>query len=121
MTEAPANPGLVRAIAAMLDASDAAMDLMMRPLLGELVEATLVGARDPLRVKRRGQSYLALFTDVVELHLFESEEPWVAIPAAEAIKQVARGDHGGLVINPGRRELVLSRDDVRDFFDIDEG
>lgn len=127
MTEAPTNPRLVRAIAAMLDAPDEAMDLMMRPLLGELVEATLVAAtssgpaRAPRTVRRRGQPHLALFTDAVELHLFASGEPWIALRADEAIKRVARGDYGGLVVNPGPRELVMSRDDVRDFFDIDEG
>lgn len=119
MVESPSNPRLVRALAAMLDAPEAMMDGLMRPFLNELVEAWLVTGREPLIVRRGADRYLALFTDVVELQLYEREEPWTVLRADEAIKQVARGDYGGLIVNPGPRQFQLSRADVADFFDID--
>ena len=123
MTEAPSNPRLVEAMRNVRDASLDGLEARLRALLHELVLSTLVAADDGelSSVETEDENlYLALFTDLVELHFFGPGSRWVAITADDAIKRVASGEYDGLVVNPGSRQLELSREDILEFFDIDD-
>ncbi len=115
MPEAPDNRDLLQAINDLAEASQDDVDRLLKPVLQRLVGATLITERDLSTV----DDFLALFTDPIDLHFFEPGAAWITISAAAAIKLVARGDYDGLVVNPGRRQLELSREDVIDFFEID--
>jgi hypothetical protein len=121
MPEPPENADLVRSIE-RLQAEPHRLEENLRPLLGELLVSTLIAGRDGdlLTVDVDGDDYLALFTDLIELHMFEPGSPWEAIATEEALRQVAGGDYEGVVVNPRGRSFELSRDDVLDFFDFDE-
>lgn len=121
--DAPTNPRLVKAIVEVLDAPSFELDARLRPFLEALVEAKLMSGDDPFPSVVETddeEEYLAVFTDLIELHFFEPGSPWRAISGEEALRRVARGDFDGLVVNPGQRQLELSRDDVQDFFEFDE-
>jgi hypothetical protein len=117
-TEAPSNPRLAAAIESLLDAPSEELEPKLRGLLEQLAASTLIGG-DELEVETDEGLFLALFTDLVELHFFEPGGRWSRVEAAEALRRVARGDYDGLVVNPGRRQLELSREDVLDFFELD--
>lgn len=63
--------------------------------------------------------YLALFTDPIEAHTFESEGRVQPMKAARAIELVLKGEYGGLVINPAGQRFSLSAEDVADFYEAD--
>jgi len=115
MADAPDNRDLLQAINDLAAASQDDVDRLLKPVLHRLVSATLITERDLSTV----DEYIALFTDPIDLHFFEPGAAWKTITAAEAIKLIARGEYDGLVVNPGRRQLELSREDVIDFFEID--
>lgn len=120
--EPPDNSALVRALAAVLEAPSGELEVHLKPLLHTLLGSTLLSGdgRHPTTVETDDEEeYLALFTDPVELHFFEPGTTWRLLAASKAIEQVARGDFDGLVINPGPRQLELSREDIQDFFEID--
>lgn len=107
----------------VLDAPSYELDLRLRPFLEALVEANLISGDDPFPTAvetEDEEEYLAVFTDLIELHFFEPRCPWRPISGEEALRRVARGEFDGLVVNPGQRQLELSRDDVQDFFEFDE-
>ena len=123
MTDVPSNPRLVEAMRGVRDASLDGLEGCLRALLAELVLSTLIAGDDgelsSVQTEDE-QVYLALFTDSVELHFFGPGSRWVAIAADEAIRRVADGEYDGLVVNPGSRQFELSREDVLEFFDIDD-
>lgn len=120
--DAPINPQLVQAIAAVLDASTTELDVKLRAVLKELLLSSLITTSDPFPATVETEdddSYLALFTDLIELHFFEPGARWQKMSPEEAIRRVANDEHDGLVVFGGGRRLELSADDVRDMFDID--
>lgn len=106
----------------VLDAPSFELDQRLRPFLEALVESKLISGDDPfpsVLETEDEEDYLAVFTDVIELHFFEPGSPWRAISGEDAVRLVAQGDYDGLVVNPGQRQLELSREDIQDFFEID--
>jgi hypothetical protein len=120
--EPPDNQPLLFALRALFDAPEYARDLSVRPVLEAFVQSTLLSGEDEegaFTVDLDDGVYLALFTDPMELHMFEPGSRWTAMPAEDAIRSVARGDFEGLIINPAGQSFELSREDVEDFFELD--
>ena len=122
MREPPDNQLLARAMRELADAPEYDAERFLRPVLEAFVQATLIVGDDdgPITVEGDdGGTYLALFTDLVELSLFEPNLAWTTIQAEDAIRCVADGEVDGMMVNPAGSQLELSKEDVLDFFDID--
>jgi hypothetical protein len=116
--EAPDNRPLVAALQALFEAPE----MNLRPALEALAASTLILGEDdegPFTVEVEEGELLALFTDPMELHIFEPGAKWRTMTGEEAIRRVARDEIDGLVVNPAGRAFELSREDVLDFFEID--
>jgi hypothetical protein len=120
---APTNPDLVRAIQELFDAPTATMEAEFRAVLKELLRSTLIVAEeggDPVSIENDdGEVMLALFTDLVELHMFDPGSPWSTIKAEAAIRLVADDEFDGIIINPRGRSFELAREDIVEIFEID--
>lgn len=119
----PDNGPLTRAINALFEAPATDAGRYFRPVLEALVAGTLIGGAgdDPLTAEGdEGEELLALFTDLIELHMFEPGAAWAPIPGERAIRSVAEGDFDGLVVNPRGRSFELSREDVSELFEVDD-
>ena len=102
--EAPSNPALAKAIEEVRAAAGEEWERKLKALLEQLVAATMIAGEDdgePVTVEIEEGEWLALFTDLVELHFFEPGRSWQAFAVEDAIRLVAGGDYGGFVINPG--------------------
>ena len=119
--EPPDNHSLTQAMRALADAPEWETEQFLRPVLTAFVDATLIAGDDegPMMTETDDGEYLALFTDLIELHMFEPGARWITIPAEDAIRSVAEGEFDGIIVNPGGASFELSREDVKDFFDID--
>ncbi len=120
--EPPDNANLIRAMRAFFDAPESETERYLRPVLEALLEARLIAGDDegPITLESdSGELFLPLFTDLIELHMFEPGSRWIAMPTVDAIRSVAEGEFDGLIVNPAGQELELTREDVLDFFDID--
>ena len=122
-TDAPSNPRLLNSIRELNDSSVEDMERCLRVALNSLLESELVvGEEDgePSTFETDDEELmLALFTDLIELHMFAPGSPWKAMEAGDALRQIKEGEYDGLVINPSGVSLALSRDDVLEFFEID--
>ncbi len=118
----PDNQVLAQAMRELAEAPEYDAERFMRPVLEAFVQATLIVADDDALMTVEGEdggTYLALFTDLIELSLFEANVAWATISAEDAIRSVADGEVDGMIVNPAGTQLELSKEDVLDFFDID--
>ena len=116
------NTQLIRAIDALHDAPEGAMQTEFRAVLDALLASALIVPDDdgePLAFEGEDDELLLpLFTDLLELHMFEPGAPWTELRGEDAVRRVADGDYDGLVINPRGKRFDLAREDVLDLFDI---
>jgi hypothetical protein len=116
--EAPDNRDLIAALQAVFEAPEQ----NFRKVLETLIESTLIVGEDEegfLTVETDEGELLALFTDVIELTLFEAGARWTTMSGEEVIRRVAADEIDGLVVNPAGKAFELSREDVLDFYEID--
>jgi hypothetical protein len=115
--EPPDNRPLLDALDGLFASPD-----RMRPVLEAFVASTLIVAEDedgPLTVDAEQGEYVALFTDLLELNLFEAGSRWTTMTGEEIVRRIARDEIDGFVVNPAGTSFELSREDVLDFFEID--
>ena len=108
------NQHLTDAIAVLQGASVDRLEVALRALLQAIVDSTLI------RPKDNDDKVLLLFASKLDLHFFEPGCPSTEVRGADAIRSVAEGKFDGLVLNPGTREFELSREDVLDYFEVDD-
>lgn len=118
------NQPLIEALARLAQATSDGLEAPMRAVLEAILASELITGDDdgePSIVDGdSGQAVLALFTTKLDLHFFAAGSASRAILGADAVRQVSAGEFDGLVINPGASQFELSREDVRDYFDVDE-
>ncbi len=118
------NQALLDALARLRDAAADGMEAAMRRLLEQILTSTFItGEEDGASLVVEdddGQPCLALFATTLDLHFFSPGAPAVELAGAQAVRQVASGSYAGVVINPGTKQFELSREDVLDYFEIDE-
>jgi len=118
----PDNGPLSSAMRALADAPEYETEQHLRPVLEALVASTLITGEDEeglFTAEIEGELFLALFTDAIELHMFEPNSRWIAIRGEEVIRKIAEDEFDGLIVNPAGQSFELSREDVIDFYDID--
>lgn len=120
------NQTLIDALGELSGASSEQLGACMRAVLEAMVDSWLITGNDEgdLSVVRgqhgRGHSCLALFTTKLDLHFFDPGCPSIDMRGADAVRRVSAGDFDGLVINPGAQQFELSREDVLDYFEVDD-
>lgn len=118
----PDNAALTALLSALHEAPEHETEHHLRPLLEALLASTLITGEDEeglFIVDLDEGDFLALFTDPIELHMFEPNSRRISIRGEDAIKRIAEDEFDGLIVNPAGRSFELSREDVLDFFEID--
>ena len=121
--EPPDNAPLALALRALFDAPEYETDQHLRPVLEAFVPSTLIAGEDDeglFTIDVDDGVFLCLFTDLVELHMFEPGSRWITVRAEDALRRVSEQEFDGLIVNPAGQSFELSREDVADFFDIDD-
>ena len=122
--ETPDNQPLIDAIESLQDAFGEGLESRMRALLQAILGSTLITGDEegePTLVEDdEGNVLLALFATTLDLHFFSAGTPSAEVRGSDVIRRVAAGDYDGLVINPGTRQFELRREDVLDYFEVDD-